>query len=830
VIQNKTTTGQLWVDILPLVNSSHQLIGLSSWRLTEGFLSAIDYGSQLVDDEDKSYKDSVTPNGVRSLNVEADAFFGLVIAASPDVPLSAYLHPRILTRASQRTFRFLAARIAHRDLMSSRQHVIEGNFSDHVDRIIFQELPLRSMQGLLSAAILMIVIVGILMPLHTLPASANSISCYISVFERSEPVIDLLKESSIWTLNRIRQDLSFYGFQAGTVKVGGRFQFRILLSKRPPTDRIRRKISKRSEWHLSRKKWWRPFAFGLPAISFILLTPPTMIAILEVLSQRSQKNEGLLDIESENYYRYAWLFIPTLLVVLLATLFNMLDYEIENIHPFQRLRRQAATAESSILNNPLSNLTPLVVWDAICFRDIALGAAGVSVMLAPFLPIVMSGLYTHRDIERHQQVQVQQISWFQNLSLGLQTDNMTLVTLLALISQQNLTYPQWTYNEIALPHISLMHSGYLGKTERFENAKSLTMQVPGLRGTMDCSVLPESQMNMTENATSGYYKHTLHFNVSTGPESPIQPFDEPYAFDIFLKPWSSTRGYFGQFFRTRAAIGDTSNRLLLPFGYVEHNHSKAISYLLCTPYTEQLEVDLKLILPSYAVSLTHPPTAIESSAHFFSNDSFIPSNIPSLLGYDSGSLEGFFQILMYGKDGVPGDELLSNTTRLLEAVEHQYRIFAAQAFNIAYRTSFGSAENRNRSRILNATLISTSSRLIQSKISTRILQGLLAALFICAVITYTILWKTTNGTRCVLPHNPASIAIMATLLAGSKMLTTEKLNIPPGTEFMNEKEMKKSGVFDGWLFSLGWWETSRPGVQRFGIDIGRAGQERDENA
>jgi hypothetical protein len=270
-------------------------------------------------------------------------------------------------------------------------------------------------------------------------------------------------------------------------------------------------------------------------------------------------------------------------------------------------------------------------------------------------------------------------------------------------------------------------------------------------------------------------------------------------------------------------------QVFLPFGYVENNRTKALHFLACAPYTEQLDVELTLMLPSYSVSPAHPPVAIESSARFFSNDSFIPRNIPGLAGYDPDILEGFFQNLMYGKDGIPRDELLSNTTRLVEAVEHQYRIFAAQAYNIAYRTPFGSGSNRDDSPRVEATLASPSrSRLVQPDISTRILQALLATLFVCAVITYTILWRSTNGTRRILPHNPASIAIMATLLIDSKMLTTEKLNIPPGTEFMSNREMEKSGVFDGLLFSLGWWDTNERGRQRYGIDVGQASQEREK--
>lgn len=123
---------------------------------------------------------------------------------------------------------------------------------------------------------------------------------------------------------------------------------------------------------------------------------------------------------------------------------------------------------------------------------------------------------------------------------------------------------------------------------------------------------------------------------------------------------------------------------------------------------------------------------------------------------------------MLGKDGFPGDELLSNNTRRVEVIEHQYRVFAVQAYKLAYRGSIESDRDGNASYTINATSVGfTRFRVVQSDISTHILQVLLAALFPYATITYAILWRGTGGTRRILPHNPFSIASMMTSLAGS---------------------------------------------------------------
>ena len=60
------------------------------------------------------------------------------------------------------------------------------------------------------------------------------------------------------------------------------------------------------------------------------------------------------------------------------------------------------------------------------------------------------------------------------------------------------------------------------------------------------------------------------------------------------------------------------------------------------------------------------------------------------------------------------------------------------------------------------------------------------------------------------------------LLAGSEMVGREI--VPAGAEFMSDKEL--ADVFEGYLFSLGWWDTGAKTSllgerRRFGVDVGR---------
>ena len=98
-------------------------------------------------------------------------------------------------------------------------------------------------------------------------------------------------------------------------------------------------------------------------------------------------------------------------------------------------------------------------------------------------------------------------------------------------------------------------------------------------------------------------------------------------------------------------------------------------------------------------------------------------------------------------------------------------------------------------------------RLKQSEVSTRILQGLLAALSICAIITFLLV-----DSSALLPYNPCNIAAVTSLLAGSEMLDVVAAN---------ENKLDQQHKWQGYFFSLGMWPLAEGG-KRFGIDIGKA--------
>lgn len=91
-------------------------------------------------------------------------------------------------------------------------------------------------------------------------------------------------------------------------------------------------------------------------------------------------------------------------------------------------------------------------------------------------------------------------------------------------------------------------------------------------------------------------------------------------------------------------------------------------------------------------------------------------------------------------------------------------------------------------------------RLVQSTISTRILQSVLSVMLVCTVLTYVVLDRGDW-----LPANPCSLAAKASLLAHSRMLHDG--TIPPGSEQYSVQEMRAAGLFSTQSFALGWWDA-----------------------
>ena len=400
------------------------------------------------------------------------------------------------------------------------------------------------------------------------------------------------------------------------------------------------------------------------------------------------------------------------------------------------------------------------------------------------------------------------------------------------ILYSNLSFPSWTHGQYAFPAFSAPHPVNRMNPSNYADGSTLEATIPALRGVFNCtgrphpSVYMNNAIKVTSESSSGAECPQLD-SVSSltetyGPQYGLPPV--PYGggpgeevLFVAIDEDDFVHGYCPSF---SLAFG---YQIFGDYGFP--NSSKDVTMVSCSPYIEQVEANVRFLLPTFTIDEFSP---IDSSAkvlktgfptksgmqplypHLF--DSYlIDVTVPDESTEPLGSL---VKAVIYGIDGVPVSELIgaNNVGNLADGLERVFEIYMAQLLN-----SYGHSSNATNTTIptslptLEATLLEPGNlRLVQSAISTRILEGLLAAMTLCAIVTFL-----TIDTKCVLPKNPCSIAAVGSLLAGSELLTDKV--IPLGSEWADDKQLVK--VFDGWLFCMGWWEGN--GKYRFGIDIGQ---------
>ena len=565
------------------------------------------------------------------------------------------------------------------------------------------------------------------------------------------------------------------------------------------------------------------------------------------------------------------------------------------------MKASPAQASISVDDHPLSRIALHEAFVTAKRRRFGVLAVTIAALLAPILTIAVSGLYTPENY--HQDVAIRQLTTWNfasrpgtgrnatllqnafdqvhepnptNYSLGGFTSPFT-----DLVVTSNLSYPQWTFDELAFPLMQIEDQNSTTADDLTSLKGILDLPVSAIRGGLNCSVIPKANVRVTydtyDSSPSAAFNETYSWAMAGNrqclnftPETGMQPNNgvnipipgcrmamfqatsnisddciiAPQA--VFLPPntdHSQPFGYFaGQGYQAQY------NSYYCPWyvgmiGSMTSEEIEDYTWFTCTTNVESVDTQTRFTLPDYSIStvqidersakkvdslaeidvaprgekihyvnVTGPNTALWSRNLALDPNGYLTYyNISSGQNYDN-----FFSALVYGRDGVPASELIgsANVPRLFHAVQHLWRVYLAQQFRTNMYVLSADPDDIKRlapQQPLNGTLMDSNTyRLKQSEVSTRILQGILAALSLCAIITFFLL-----DSRAVLPCNPCSIAAVASLLAGSEML--DVMMASKENDDLDEQQHKWGGYF----FSLGMW-PQLGGAKRFGIDIGKA--------
>ncbi|EKG13694.1 hypothetical protein MPH_09160 [Macrophomina phaseolina MS6] len=747
----------------------------------------------------------------------------------------------LFAKASEAFYKSFAVQIAEVYFTEQTNQSVTGSLTSMEGRLLIRPLAFGLIEGFM---LLMVIFAALLISIgaqKTVSCDPGPIGNLASILAASSNLNHALDGTGSCSVPMLRERLSGTGFHSVTLLDGNHEKFSITQEDGAPrSGEDRGKYSGVPSEEEAKKPgniaWYRPFAITLAARITNLGIPIAVIIALETLYQISRRQNGIADIPPGQYIHYSYAYIPTTVLVGIGLLFASLDFSVKIFQPYATLSQGPVVSQPSLHDDYLGKMGLHCLWDAVKNRQTAVASSSMGMVLTPLLTIAVSGLFFVTAAQQYYDIQLSPTTYFP--SSGYNESGETAMddgySMASLLLVDNSSEPLFTHDTLAFPQLSLVSS--IG--EDFGNGLDrgrISVRVPASRAQTNCTILQQervqTKMSLSKRQLlSGPPGVSEPSSSNTSQSSNIT--DPRTAIDIDVYgtadkrcSWSlsgivGNNTYYGSWskasvFRNGSDYADCPTTYAV-FAQIRDSSISNITAMACTPYLESVQTDVTFNAGDFSFDPAAPPMPDETTVDIVGPISLgalgYELNVPDGLTSNQ-DLDDFFVTLLYGIDGVPPAELVgpANAEHLRDTVNRLYGRILAQILN-AHRADATATGPALPARLM----VPHRLRLMQNPISTRILEGLLAGVAICAALTGV----TLNAGR-ILPKNPCSVGAVVSLLAGARMLGRDV--IPEGAEWLSGGEKRAAGFYDARTYRMGWW----PGG-RFGIDAEDAAVEQSE--
>lgn len=601
-----------------------------------------------------------------------------------------------------------------------------------------------------------------------------------------------------------------------------------------------------------------------------------------MLQYLSDSRQGIVELDSSTKLNSRILasYLPAFIMLVVATVYNSIESITAIIAPYSKLKRGNVPARSPYITADMtSKIPPHALFLAVRSLDVGYATCILTVFVATFLTVVVSGLYTPVEISGHFTTSVKQADTFTFEGADFSLSDNGAASITSLLEYSDLPYPAWTYDNLAFNKVVASSDN--------DTSGTVTLQAPAYRTVLNCSVgydyaisilnqspdsgssvayepgslvvqidahvplacqrMPTNDKSVTwtqyyhvPNDTSVVYvgkgttfQWVANDTYADGTVGPSMVGDGAIVavssggVDVTLADMPSgnygcpTFGF---------SIGTaTVKRRVLKNGTELLEPEANMTLAMCYQNLELVQTNLTLDLPDLSINPALPPAPEKSTAVLVTNASSgsqiwewpINNLLAALTNTTSKSLilspaggspalndiDAFIQTLVQGKSPIPITSMLgpAGIDAFVEASARLYSEYMAQATSANLRITTVAANNNISYPAAVADVPRW--RLLQNRTPKIALQVMLAFLAGAAVAIYLIV-----DVRQILPHNPCSIAGVATLLVDSGVCAREF--IPVGVEWASAK--KGAEVLGGLRFGMAWVDVPDKG-RVFGI-------------
>ncbi|KAK7943542.1 uncharacterized protein PG986_012655 [Apiospora aurea] len=549
VVRNGSQTQS--VELSP-GGKSRTLDSIRPWAIMDAHFSA--YNNRL---EGSSASTWGHTTNLSMVEVDVDEYFGVAIDSqfgpNTTAQVSDMFDRDFLGQFAGRYYRQFAAIIAKQSLTEPAAIDITGTAVFMANRLLVRDWSAQWMAGLTTACLVLSVVLLFTVPRQgVLPRNPSNIPDMASLILHSPDLQRRVRDLGAADEKSLVQNLERHSFQSGVIQnpATSRAEFAILDQQQFTNDASPRDpgtplVRARRNLH--------PGILHPATRATLCLIVIGLIIALELLLQKSDREDGLGDVGNDTYIHYLWTTLPALTFGLVAMAFSSMDFQIRSLAPYMLLKKTVGTDAFMALDHLDMSIPRTIFKEA---RSGNLGALATTTMLlvASLFTIFSGSLFQALAIPSTGSITLRANQSFDLTPFGgapYQGSARFGASIPSLILESNLSYPAFTHEDLAFPQLV---SDLPIKSNATFNAStvSITAVVPAVRPRLDCRLydMSKHRLNFTinSNATAMYVENPLGAWIE-GEECKLKDDEEKGKYNILFTTYPNT---------TYVGIGDTT--------------------------------------------------------------------------------------------------------------------------------------------------------------------------------------------------------------------------------------------------------------------------------
>lgn len=566
--------------------------------------------------------------------------------------LNWFLDTDLMITQINQAFSSIAVLLVYGSMLDSRSDRFPGSLEYTRDRVQVDPATAFAITVLLLLCAIICVFVLVKRPKDIVPRDPRSI---MGVALMTLPSRGWLESLSKRRFEHSEEMLKEQTFSSHVTKDANR-RFVIARVDNGHDDNPESSVMLNPRFSKSKRTWWLPLTLKTRVRLLAIILPTAVIGVLEELQVLSDRQGGIMTVTDSNTAHYASTIIPALSMWGLAALHSSINFNTILLSPYFSLAKGHAHASRTVLSHNLGRLTLVSLFASIKQRHVSAVFTSLAAVAGSLLTIVVSGLYFISTESTTKNILVTRLDTFNTSwsSYGAYEDGGA-GQLLSLIVWQNLSYPAWTYDDLAIPQLALSPD----TTSAAAEDQTFQVSVPARRAILACDANGPSNVTalLGPNTTTMIYTNsTRTCPGSTGAPFTIKivPEKQPVGFvgqmNQLVETQTTAQAWF-QVGSTPPARNDAGCQSLvfflgsfpssLPTTMKNVSASEAqITTLACTQLIQEVSVAVSL-RADLTLDMSRPPSPDESTAHVVNGLGEDASNVQEyLLSFPIGS---FFQ-------------------------------------------------------------------------------------------------------------------------------------------------------------------------------------------